>query len=155
MSPISDTQLRQFLAEGLSQREIARRTGIPRATLQNRIKGLTVPASPPVQRPVSRRDTGAVSSVGTGAVQRLDALEEDVQGLCLLMQSVLDRLDHPPVSTPVQITTLPPYPKGKAVRWSLGILDAIRDDLTRRAGERGMSPSQLVQELLWQALNDR
>ena len=116
-----------------------------------------------MQRPVSPRDTGAVSSVGTGAVQsidtgavqRIDALEEEVQGLRLLMQSVLDRLNQPPVSTPVQITTLPPYPKGKAVRWNLWILDAIRDELTRRAGERGISPSQLVQELLWQALNDR
>jgi hypothetical protein len=28
----------------------------------------------------------------------------------------------------VQITALPPYPKGKAVRWNLWILDAIRDD---------------------------
>src|SRR5882724_600268 len=122
-SDLTDTQLRELLDAGLSQREIARRTGIPRATLQYRIKRLGLG---PVQRPVSRPDTGAVSSVGTGAVQafdtgavqRIDALEQDVQGLRLLMQSVLDRLDQPTVSTPVQITTLPPYPKGKAVRWN-------------------------------------
>ena len=71
------------------------------------------------------------------------------------MQSVLDGLDHPTVSTPVQITTLPPYPKGKAVRWNLWILGALRDELTRLAAARGMSPSQLVQELLWKALDDR
>jgi hypothetical protein len=58
------------------------------------------------------------------------------------------------VSTPVQITALPPYPKGKAVRWNLWILDAIRDDLAALAAERGVSPSQLVQELLWKALTD-
>jgi hypothetical protein len=30
-------------------------------------------------------------------VQRLDRLEDEVQGLRLLVQSVVDRLDHPPV----------------------------------------------------------
>jgi cbb3-type cytochrome oxidase subunit 3 len=57
------------------------------------------------------------------------------------------------VQTPVQITALPPYPTGKAVRWNLWILDVIRDKLTSRAAERGCSPSQLVQELLWRALS--
>jgi DNA-binding transcriptional MocR family regulator len=33
-----------------------------------------------------------------------------------------------PVQTPVQITALPSYPKGKAVRWNLWILDAIKED---------------------------
>jgi hypothetical protein len=88
-------------------------------------------------------------------VQRLDALEQELQGLRLLMQSVLDRLDQPPVSVPMQITTLLPWPKGKAVRWNLWILDAIRDDLTRWAAERDISASQLVQGLLWKALHDR
>ena len=54
----------------------------------------------------------------------------------------------------MQITALPPYPQGKAVRWNLWILDAIRDDLAALAAERGVSPSQLVQELLWTALTD-
>jgi hypothetical protein len=59
------------------------------------------------------------------------------------------------VQTPVQITALPPYPKGKAMRWNLWILDAMRDELAALAAERGIPPSQLVQELLWQALSDR
>jgi hypothetical protein len=177
MAPdLSDDHLRQLIAAGLSQREIARRTGVPRSTVQFRLKHIgLVPVqaqatgadplhpSSAVQRPVSSPDTGAVSRVDTGAVQafdtgpvqRLDALEQEVQGLRLLMQSVLDRLDQPPVQTPVQITTLPTYPKGKAVRWNLWILDAIRDDLTRWAAERDISASQLVQELLWKAINDR
>ncbi len=83
------------------------------------------------------------------------SLEQEVQGLRLLIQSVVDRLDHPAVQTSVQITTRPPYPKGKAVRWNLWILDAIRDELATRAAERDISPSQLVQELLWTALTDR
>ena len=59
------------------------------------------------------------------------------------------------VQTPVQITALPPYPKGKAVRWNLWINRAIRDELATLAAKRDISPSQLVQELLWTALNDR
>jgi hypothetical protein len=59
------------------------------------------------------------------------------------------------VQTPVQIMALPSYPKGKAVRWNLWILDAIRDDIAALAAQRGVSPSQLVQELLWKALSDR
>jgi len=88
-------------------------------------------------------------------VQRLDRLEGEVQGLRLLVQSLVDRLDHPPVQTPVQITTLPPYPKGKAVRWNLWILDTLKDQLSARAAACDCSPSELVQEDLWKALNDR
>jgi hypothetical protein len=117
------------------------------------------PVSGPVQSldigAVSSADTGAVQPFDTGAVQRLDTLEQEVIGLRQLMQAVLDRLDHPPVQTPVQITALPPYPKGKAVRWNLWILDAIRNELAQVAAERGISPSQLVQEFLWQVLTDR
>ena len=58
----------------------------------------------------------------------------------------------PVQTTPVQITALPPYPKGKAVRWNLWILDAIRDELSALAAERDVSPSQLVQERLWKEL---
>jgi hypothetical protein len=55
----------------------------------------------------------------------------------------------------VQITALAPYPQGKAVRWNLWILDAMRDELATWSAERGVSPSQLVQELLWKALTDQ
>jgi hypothetical protein len=59
------------------------------------------------------------------------------------------------VQTPVQITALTPFPPGKAIRWNLWLLDAIRVELATWATERGVSPSQLVQELLWKALTDR
>ena len=38
------------------------------------------------------------------------------------------------------------------MRWNLWILDAIRDELSGLAAERDVSPSQLVQELLWKEL---
>jgi hypothetical protein len=149
----------ELKAQGISERQIAERLGVARSTLQDHLKrqGLA-----PVQRPVQNIDTGAVSSVDTGAVQildtaavqRIDQLEGEVQGLCLLIQSVIDRLDQPAVQAPVQITALPPYPKGKAVRWNLWILEPIRDEIATLAAERDISPSQLVQELLWKALSD-
>jgi hypothetical protein len=89
-----------------------------------------------------------VQTLDTGAVQRLECLEGELQGLRYIVQSLVERFDHPPVQPPVQITTLPPYPKGKTVRWNLWILDAMRDELSELAAERGVSPSQLVQELL-------
>jgi hypothetical protein len=130
------------------------------AYASRRAKARPEGAPPPVQRPVQNIDTGAVHSADTGAVQRfdtgpvqrLDRLEDEVLGLRQLVQALVDRLDHPPVQTPVQITALPPYPKGKAVRWNLWILDAVRDEITTLAAERGISPSQLVQELLWKEL---
>jgi hypothetical protein len=88
-------------------------------------------------------------------VPRLERLEDEVQGLRRLVQSLVDRLDHPPVQTPVQITALPPYPPGKAVRWNLWILDAIKDQISALAAERNLSPSELVQESLWKALTDQ
>jgi hypothetical protein len=156
-------QYDQLKAQGHSGRHIAQAMGIAESTLRGALKRRHPTSSRPVQRPVQPFDTGAVHSVDTGAVQpfdtgpaqRLDRLEDEVLGLRRLMQSIIDRLEHPPVSTPVQITALPPYPSGKAVRWNLWILDAIRDDLAALAAERGVSPSQLVQELLWKALTDR
>ena len=90
-------------------------TLVPQGKIQPRPKGGAYPRrksqgrqedSPaPVQRPVQSTDTGPVYSVDTGAVQtydtgpvqRLDRLEDEVRGLRHLMQSVIDRLDHPPV----------------------------------------------------------
>ena len=40
---ITDAELQQLVSEGLSQTEIARRTGIPRSTLRRRIEKLSTP----------------------------------------------------------------------------------------------------------------
>jgi hypothetical protein len=181
MTPADEATFIELWQQGATYAAIAQALGIPTGTVSSRASALQAQgkiakrprggayphqqaqASAPVQRPVQTLDTGAEHSVDTGAVQRLDTgavqrlsrLEEEVQGLRHLIQALMDRFDHPPVQTPVQITALPPYPKGKALRWSFWILDAIRDDLAALATERGVSPSQLVQELLWKALNDR
>lgn len=148
-------------------------------TIPPRPRGGLVPGPRPVQKPVQaidtgaeysvdtdaeqRTDTGAVSRVDTGAghgldtgaVLRLDHLEEQVVALTTLVKALAERMPATPEATPVQITTLPPYPKGKAVRWNLWILDAIREEIATVATQRGISPSQLVQEWLWKALSER
>ena len=78
-------------------------------------------------------------------------LNAQLQDLTQVVQAMLER----PVPTPVQITAIPPYPKGKAVRWNLWISEAIRDELAHLAAERDLSPSQLVQEILWRWLSAR
>jgi DNA-binding transcriptional MocR family regulator len=172
MTPTEEARFIALWQQGASYAALAQALGIPAGTVSSRASALQrqgkIPPRPrggaypkrqaqaptPVQRPV--QTTAPVqSSADTGAVQRLDRLEDEVQGLRQLVQAVLDHLNHPPVQTPVQITALPPYPKGKAVRWNLWILDAIRDELAALAAERGISPSQLVQEFLWKVLSDR
>jgi hypothetical protein len=168
-----DDVLRALVTEGLAESKMPdrlREIGVViswRKLKEHLVRlGLAEPTKPrprPVQTSVQHRDTGAVSSVDTdavqvfdtAAVQRLDRLEGEVQGLTQVVRSLVDRMDQIPEQTPVQITTLPPYPKGKAVRWNIWILDAIQDELKIMAAERDVSPSQLVQELLWAALAER
>jgi hypothetical protein len=177
MTPAEEARFIALWQQGASYKAIAAALGCPLGTVASRSAALTAQGKiqprqrggaypsrrakaqqegppPPVQRPVQLTDTGAVQTFDTGPVQRLDRLEDEVQGLRLLMQSVVDRLDHPPVQTPVQITALPPFPKGKAARWNLWIVDAIRDEIATLAAERDISPSQLVQEFLWKALSE-
>ena len=50
---IDETALRRLLAEGISQREISRRLGVPRTTLQEHLKrqGLAVQRPPAAPAP--------------------------------------------------------------------------------------------------------
>jgi hypothetical protein len=64
------------------------------------------------------------------------------------------RLVWPFLACP-QMTALPPFPPAKAVHWNVWILEAIRDEVAALAAQRGMSPSQLAQELPWKALTER
>ena len=161
-------------AQGRSARAIARELDIPWTTFYRAQRHRQGPPAR-VQKAVHATDTGAVSRVDTdavpatdtgaehrvdsGAVQTLRAevarLNAQLQDLTHVVQVMLERPASTPVPTPVQITALPPYPKGKAVRWNLWISDAIRAELATLAAQRDLSPSQLVQEILWRWLSER
>jgi hypothetical protein len=178
MSPADEATFIALWTEGLTAAAIAQRLGIPVGTVKSRAHTLAhagkltprprggayprqqaqgrEPSPPPVQPSdtgaVSSVDTGAVHRLDTGPVQRLDRLEDEVQSLRQLVQALVDRLDHPPVQTPVQITALPPIPPSKATRWNLWLPALFQEEITRLAAERGISPSQLVKEWLWEKL---
>jgi hypothetical protein len=168
MTPADEAEFIQLRNQGASYKAIAQAQRCPLGTVASRSAALAAQGKitprqrggakarqggtpAPVQRPVQSLDTGAVQAIST----EVEQLKADVHGLRLIVQSVVDRLDHPPVQTPVQITALPPYPQGKAVRWNLWILDAIKDQISALAAERHLSPSELVQEYLWKALTDQ
>jgi transposase len=125
MTPADQSLFITLWQQGASQQELATRLGVPIGTIKSRASALAR------QGKIQPRPKG-------------DAYPRQRHQAAMA-----------PVQTPVQITALPPYPKGKAVRWNLWILDAIRDELASLATERGVSPSQLVQELLWKALTDQ
>jgi hypothetical protein len=83
---------------------------------------------------------------------RLDTVEHDLKAL---------REDRPPgagQSSAVQSSAEPPAlapEDAKAERWNLWVPRGLRRQIEARAQARGVAPSRVVQELLWQALNDQ
>jgi hypothetical protein len=76
---IDATQLRQLIDEGVSQREIARRLGVPRSTLQDHLKQLEVypvHRGTPAVIPRSGRGTPEVDLPQTPA--ELDTIKADL-----------------------------------------------------------------------------
>jgi transcriptional regulator with XRE-family HTH domain len=102
MPDVDDAQLRQLVAEGLSQREIARRTGLARATLYRRFRRLGIA---PGQTPAAQTEQGPLSTVDVPPIYPLpstvdplpstaDQLRIDLQAaLTAALQPVLTRLE--------------------------------------------------------------
>ena len=95
MAPdLSDDHLRQLIDAGLSQREITRRTGIPRSTLQKRLKRLGLHGGPsPVDRPPTPVDCPP-DDRPPSTLHPLPSTVEQLQvALTAALQPVLARLD--------------------------------------------------------------
>jgi hypothetical protein len=183
MAPdLSDAQLQAFLEAGLSQREITRRTGIPRSTLQTRLKrlGLQVtpaapvsqvppvaPTAPTTPAPPVPTAPPAVTFVAVPEMQELLSLVKDLHARVEAMEQTrvspaLPAPQAPPVTTAppaahvVPVTPAPPAAERKDVQqWTIRLSKALIDHLKAVAYERRLPPSQLVEELVWQALHDR
>jgi len=109
---LSDDHLRQLLEAGLSQREIARRTGMPRATLQRRLNrlGLQVtPAAPALQVPPVARTTPAspaapaspaVTFVAVPEMQELLSLVKDLHARVRALEQTRVPPRYPPSPCP-------------------------------------------------------
>ena len=177
---LTDDELRRLVSEGLSQREIARRTGLSRSTLYARFQllGLVSTHAPSTVHPdTPDRSTSTVDRPPSTH----DALRTDLQAaLTASLQPVLARLDaletglaqprtvHRPPSTIAPDTVDHPPGQGPpstvhpdtwefrqlkhSVRWTIYVPPALKEEIQRQAKARHQHPSFLLQELLWQAL---
>jgi hypothetical protein len=163
MSPdLTDAQLSDLLTEGLSQREISRRTGIPRSTLQIRIKWLTLqeapappagPAIPTAQVPPAPPAPTVPPTVTFVAVPEMQALLRLVKDLYGRVEA-LEQTRVPPALTAAPVPPAPPAVERKDVQqWTIRLSKALIDHVKAVAYERRVPPSQLVEEWLWQQVN--
>jgi hypothetical protein len=112
-----------------------------------------VPLSTPEVHPdVSEAQPDTPARSVQRAVQTLqgdmDALKAQLSALAKVVHDLAER----PVPRTVQITALPPIPPSKTTRWNLWLPTFLQEEISRIATERGISPSQLVKEWLWEKL---
>ena len=173
MPDVSDEQLRQLVDQGLSQREIARRTGIARATLYGRMRrlGLTpvpqaTPAPPAAHAPrvPAPPATPAVTFVAVPEIQEILSIVRDLQSRVVALEqapappalTVPPAAHGPPAATAVAAPPTPPAAERKDVQqWTIRVSKAWIDYVKRVAYERRLNPSEVVEECLWQAFQDQ
>jgi hypothetical protein len=156
--------------------------GIPRSTVQVRIKRLgrqggpsTVDRLPsPVDRPPDERPPSTLhplpstvdqlQAAPTAALQpvlaRLDALETGPARPPSTADRPPTTVDPPPSPVDRPSSTVDPHTwefreLKHSVRWTIYVPLAMKEEIQRRARERQQPPSVILQELLWQALQDR
>jgi hypothetical protein len=166
----------QLKAQGHSGRQIAQALGVAESTLRGALKRRQAQNSIPVQRTVqdgagnpTMHGAGAVhdSAVQTtmhGAVQVHNSAEvpipaavaEELRRLWAAIDAL--RADmHRPVQATVQSLPEPLFedPADNATeRWNLYLKHGLRVRIEALAQARGVAPSRVVQEILWQALTD-
>jgi len=121
-------------------------------------------ASPPVQNPAQRSVHSAVQGLH-GAVQVQDSAEPPIPAtiateltrLWAAIEALREDV-HRPVQETVQSFPEPMFddPAENATeRWNLYLKRGLRVRIEALAQARGVPPSRVVQEILWQALSDR
>jgi hypothetical protein len=162
MAPnLSDDQLRQLIDAGLSQREMSRRTGIPRSTLQKRLNrlGLQVtPAAPASQVTPTAPTTPAAPAAPAAPAVTFVAVPEMQELLSLVkdLHARVEAMEQTRVPPALPAAPVPPASERKDVQqWTIRLSKALIDHLKAVAYERRIPPSQLIEELVWQALHSR
>ncbi len=122
--PIDDNQLRQWVDQGLSQREISRRLGVPRSTLQDHLKrqGITPPATPAPP---------AVTFVAVPEIQEILSIVKELQALVGELEqtrvaSALPVAPAPPAAHATPAPPAAPAPEHKEVmQWTVRLSKAL------------------------------
>jgi hypothetical protein len=111
MAPdLSDDHLRELIDAGLSQREIARRTGMPRATIQYRLKRLGLQVTPAPQAPTAPPMTPASPAVTFVAVPEMQEFLSLVKDLHARVQALEQMRVSPALPAPPTTTASPTTP---------------------------------------------
>jgi hypothetical protein len=180
MTPDEEATFIALWQRGMETAEIAEQLGIPAGTARSRAYALQqqgkIPARPKGGRRVpARRTTAQVSpdtltdtqvSSDTPPVQYLPPPQSELHPLLTDILQELRQLtgalaarvsaDTPevPHDTPRVSTGTPlPIERGKSIRWNLHLSERVRERVKTLAKARGLQDSQMVEELLWQALS--
>ena len=169
MTPAEEARFLDLWRQGLSYAEIGRRTGVPEGTAKTRARalrarGVDLPARPrggaatrlareipqnTVHDTVQSHDElCTVHDTVPNTVHSLDARLTRVEDILENLLRSLSEGVHRPVQSTVH--SAPPLPPGPSDRWNLYIKRQVREVVIQRAEQRGITPSQLATEWLWQ-----
>jgi hypothetical protein len=141
-------QYEALKAQGVGDREIARRWGIPWGSM-GYYKRQRARVPTPVRKAVQ---SGAVhnSAVSSSTEPPWERLFAELEAIKTAVQNGV----YPPVQSSAEPPTLSPE-DAKAERWNLWIPRGLRRHIEAIAAKRGTAASKIVQELLWKALGEQ
>jgi len=175
MTPADEAEFIQLWQAGASYKAIAQALGCPIGTVASRSAALAAQGKiTPRQRGGAKAQqgtvhdmvqSGAVHAPLHGAVQVQNsaelpipaALAEELGRLWAAIDALRQEM-HRPVHETVQSLPEPLFddPTDNATeRWNLYLKHGLRVRIEAVAQARGVAPSRVVQEILWQALTDR
>jgi hypothetical protein len=173
MTPAEEARFIALWQEGLTTAAIAQQLGIADGTARSRVytlqqQGKIAPRPKGGRRPRTVQngaEPGAVQRVMHGAVSVQNgaelpvpaAIREELSRLWAAIDALRQEVHHP-VQTTVQSLPEPLFEDpadNTTERWNLYLKRGLRVRIEALAQARGIAPSRLVQEFLWQALTDR
>jgi hypothetical protein len=162
MTPAEEARFIELWQQGLETAVIAQQLGIPRGTVSSRAHVLQRQGKiPPRPRggPHSRRVAQARQAEAPAPPAMTFVAVPEIQEILSLVKDLQAR-----VSSPEQTRVPPALPAPPAApaaarqdiqQWTVRLSKALIAHVKAVAYERRIPPSQLVEELVWKALNDR
>lgn len=153
MSPdLSDDHLRQLLEAGLSQREIARRTGMPRATVQRHLTRLGLQVTPAPQAPTRAaphppaptRESPAMTFIAVAEVQ-------EILSTLKRLDARVEALEHTRMELPAPTHEAPRIPaptRAGVQQWTVRLSGALIEILKAEAEKERLQPSHLLEAII-------
>jgi transposase len=184
VTPADEALFITLWQQGASQQELATRLGVPVGTIKSRASALArqgkiqarpkggayphqrhqaamAPVQTPVQSSAVHTSLHGAETVQTSAEPQISAaLAEELRRLWAAidtLQQEVHRPVHDAVHDTVQSLPEPLFDDpvdNTTERWNLYLKHGLRVRIEVLAQARGIAPSRVVQEILWQALSD-